>query len=209
MMNLMIKICSLPLIASLIPCMALTAQSPWELKKDKDSIFIYSRSSQDSKFNEMKVVFGLRGNFAQLRSILEDIPHYHEWAYATKTSTIIEKRSANEVVYYSEVAAPWPFSNRDFYSNTRIWLDSAGEQMRVSSHCVSENYPQKTNLVRMRLLRAEWKVSMLSPLQLQVEYILVWNPGGSIPAWLANLFSTTGPYQTFTQLRKKMAGLNP
>ncbi|HVM87513.1 MAG TPA: START domain-containing protein [Puia sp.] len=208
MMNNVSKTYILFLFA-LLPGKALLAQSAWELKKDKDSIRIYTRSTEGSKFNELKVVFNLRGNFEQLRSVIRDVTHYKEWVYASKATTIVERKSEDEIVYYAEVAAPWPLSNRDYYSNTRIWIDSAKKQMHISAGNLANKYKENEHLVRVPFLKAEWTISMLTTSLMQVEYILDWNPGGSIPAWIANMFSTTAPYQSFSQLQKKMAGLNP
>lgn len=189
----------------LLPTFNLFSQTPWELKKDKDNIRIYSRCVKDSKFNELKAVFDLPGNFIQLRSILEDVGNYKNWVYSTSSSTLIERRSESEIVYYSQVSAPWPLSNRDFYSDTRITLDSCNRLMRISSRNIDSLSPSKDHLVRIPYLRAEWIISILSPTIIHVEYTLAWNPGGSIPAWVANMFATTGPFQSFSQLKKRMA----
>jgi hypothetical protein len=122
---------------------------------------------------------------------------------------MVEKKSDNELVYYSEVAAPWPLSNRDFYSDTKIWMDSSTKQLRISSCSVANKYAIKEHVVRIPFLKAEWVVSMICPSKIHIEYVLVWNPGGSIPAWVANMFSTSGPYKSFAQLKKKMEGMNP
>jgi len=55
------------LVASLFPGSIAFAQSSWELKKDKEGIRIYSRTAKDCKFNELRAVFDLSGNFGQLR----------------------------------------------------------------------------------------------------------------------------------------------
>jgi hypothetical protein len=184
------------------------AQSAWELKKDKDNILVYTREQKESRFNELKAVFDLKGNFSQLRSILEDVSQYPNWVYSTKSSNIVERRGAGDLIYYAEVSAPWPLSNRDYYSETRIWVDSAQQKMHVSSHSLTDIYPVKKHLVRIPLLKAEWTITRVAAANLHVEYTLQWNPGGSIPPWVANLFSTMGPYQSFSELKKKMTFLN-
>ncbi|MBS1948889.1 MAG: hypothetical protein JST47_14090 [Bacteroidetes bacterium] len=208
MINSLAKSFSFFLIAWL-PCNELLSQPAWELKKDKDSIRIYTRSTEASKFNELKAVFNLRGNFEQLHSIIEDVPRYKDWVYACKTSMLVEKKNNDELVYYSEVSAPWPLSNRDFYSDTRIWMDSAKKQMRISSFNLVNRFKEKEHIVRVPFLKAEWTISTLGPSLMRIEYILDWNPGGNIPAWIANMFSTNAPYQSFSQLQRKMADLNP
>jgi hypothetical protein len=196
-------------LVCLVPLIRVNAQSPWILKKDRDHIRIYTRSAGDSRFNELRAVFDLRGNFAQLHAILQDIPHFKDWVYCTKSSVPVKRVSSGEMIYYSEVSVPWPLSNRDFYGDTKIWVDTVKNQLRVSSRNIDQVYPVKPGLVRIPYLRAEWVVSVASPGQLHVEYTLSWNPGGGVPAWMANLFSLNGPYQSFTQLTRKMTLLNP
>jgi hypothetical protein len=179
------------------------AQSAWDLKKDENGILVYSRSVKDSKYKELKAVFDLPGTYDQLRAILNDVVNYKTWVYSTSSSNLVERKSETEMVYYSRISAPWPVSNRDFYSDTRIWIDSANHQMRLSSRNLTQ-FPSNDHIVRIPFLRSEWTITAPSPGILHVEYLLSWNPGGDIPAFLANAFSTTGPLQSFTQLKRKM-----
>ena len=192
----------------MIPVQTILAQSNWEIKKEKDNIRIYTRVQKESRFNELKAVFELPGNFTQLRSILEDVNQYPNWVYSTKTSTVVERPGPGDMIYYAEISAPWPLSNRDYYSETKIWVDSSLQKMHISSHSISDRFPFKKHLVRVPLLKAEWTITRAASASLHVEYTLQWNPGGNIPAWVANMFSTMGPYQSFSELKKKMAGLN-
>jgi hypothetical protein len=38
-----------------------------------------------------------------------------------------------------------------------------------------------------------------------VEYTLFADPGGSVPAWLINLFITKGPMESFKKLKEHLA----
>jgi START domain-containing protein len=203
----MVKTFYVLLAAFLLPNLNLFSQTPWELKKDKDNIRIYSRSVKDCRFNELKAVFDLPGNFMQLKSVLEDVGNYKYWVYSTAASNLIERRSDSEMVYYSQVSAPWPLSNRDFFSDTRITFDSCNRHMRISSRNIDNQSPSKDHVVRIPYMRAEWYISIISPTVMHVEYTLAWNPGGSIPGWVANMFATTGPFQSFSQLKKLLAGM--
>jgi hypothetical protein len=185
-----------------------SGQSAWELKKDQNGIKVYSRSAKTSKYKELRAVFDLTGNYDQLRYILNDVTNYKTWVYSTVSSKLVERKSETEMIYYSRIGAPWPVSKRDFYSDTRIWVDSANHQMRLSSRSV-DNFPSADNIVRIGFLRSEWVITAPSPGALHVEYTLSWDPGGDIPAFLANAFCTTGPLQSFTQLKRKMAPAAP
>jgi hypothetical protein len=184
------------------------AQSAWELKKDQNGIRVYSRSVKESKYKELKAVFDMAGTYEQLRFILNDVTNYKTWVYSTVSSNLVERKSETEIIYYSRISAPWPVSNRDFYSDTRIWVDSANHQMRLSSRNI-DKFPLTGHIVRIPFLKSEWVITAPSPGALHVEYTLSWNPGGDIPAFLANAFCTTGPLQSFTQLKRKMAPAAP
>ena len=183
-------------------------QSAWELKKDQNGIRIYSRSVKESKYKELKAVFDLPGTYEQLHFILNDVNNYKTWVYSTASSKVVERKSETEMIYYSRIAAPWPVSNRDFYSDTRIWMDSATHQMRLSSRNI-DKFPLTGHIVRIPFMRSEWVITAPSPGALHIEYTLSWDPGGDIPAFLANAFCTTGPLQSFTQLKRKMAPAAP
>jgi START domain len=179
------------------------AQSAWELKKDENGILIYSRSVKESKYRELKAVFDLPGTYDRLRTILNDVNNYKTWVCNTESSHLVERKSETEMVYYSRISAPWPISNRDFYSDTRIWVDSANHQMRLSSRSI-DHFPPTGHVVRIAHLRSEWVITAPTPNTLHVEYTLSWDPGGDIPAFLANAVSTSGPLQSFGQLKRKM-----
>lgn len=188
--------------------LSLSAQDNWVLKKDKDGIKISSRTSAYSKFNDIKVEMDLTGTVGQLAAILLDVEKYPEWAYATKLCTVIKKISNSEVIYYSEFDVPWPVSNRDLYADFKITIDSVSKSLKVSSVSVKDYEPEKKNLVRIPMSKGIWNVTTISDKLIHLEYILVVNPGGSVPAWILNMFAAKGPMETFENLKQKMLLLN-
>jgi len=187
---------------------SLLAQENWTLKRDKNGIKISSRNSRFSKFNDLKIEMDLTGTVSQLAEILLDVDRYSEWAYGTKTCTLIKRVSDYEVIYYSEFDVPWPASNRDLYADFKLSLDSASKSLKVISTGIRDYQPEKKNLVRVPMSSGIWNVTTISNRIIHLEYILAVNPGGSIPAWILNLFATRGPMETFERLKEKMVSLN-
>ena len=57
-----------------LPCViSWSDKNEWALKKEKDGITIYSRHSDLSKFNDLRIEMDLPGTIAQLSSILMDV----------------------------------------------------------------------------------------------------------------------------------------
>jgi hypothetical protein len=64
--------------------------------------------------------------------------------------------------------------------------------------------PVKQGIVRVTKFEGKWTIIPLGKNLIKVEYVLRVDPGGSIPAWLINLFSTRGPYESFKKLRQQL-----
>lgn len=199
---------SMPGVASGRGLRSEPGKNDWVLKKEKDGITIYSRHSAISKFNDLRVEMDLPGTVSQLSSILFDVEKYPEWAYATRSCELIKKISAREIIYYSEISVPWPASNRDFYADFKVNLDVDSHTLNVTSAGLKDYRCERKSLVRIPMSRGIWNVSTVSNKVIHLQYILQLDPGGSIPAWILNIFATRGPMETFTNLKKKMELLN-
>ena len=148
------------------------------------------------------------GTISQLADILLDVEKYTQWAYATKRCVLIKQTTKLDLIYYSEIAVPWPGTNRDFYATYSMKLDTVAQVLQVFSVGMRNYLPEKENLVRIPLSKGIWYAHAVAPKTIHLQYILQVDPGGSIPAWILNLFATKGPLETFENLRNKMKGLN-
>jgi START domain len=187
----------------------LSGQSNWTLEKEKDGIKISSRHAQASQFNDIRVELDLPGNIEQLAAILLDVNQYKEWSYATKKSVLVRQLAPEKLIYYTEIEVPWPATNRCFYANFELKKDLTGHSIQVVAVNFPGYGPVSKDLLEVPFTKGVWNIKMISPWAIHVDYILELNPGGSLPAWVLNLFSNKGPMETFENLRKKMSALNP
>lgn len=186
----------------------MSGSSDWVLKIQKNGINIYSRPSDISKFNDLKIEMDLPGTVSQLSSILMDFEKYPEWAYGTKSAVLVKKINDNEAIYYSEVGAPWPASNRDFYANVKVHLNADSGRLNVVSTGMKNYLPEKKNLVRIPMSHGTWNISTNPNKTMHLQYILQLDPGGSTPGWILNMFATKGPMETFGNLKRKLEVLS-
>jgi hypothetical protein len=186
----------------------LFAQNGWALDKEKDGIKISSRHAEASQFNDIRVELDLSGTVEQLAGILLDVNHYKDWSYATKKSILIKHLGPGKLIYYTEIEVPWPATNRCFYANFDMKENTAAHSVQV----ISENLPDygsvSSDLMKVPFTKGVWNITTISKEKIHVDYVLELNPGGSLPAWVLNLFSTKGPLETFENIKKKMAALN-
>ena len=188
---------------------SLSAQNIWTLQKEKDGIKIYNRRATSSPFNDVRVEVDLPGNIEQLAVILLDVNKYTEWAYATRKSELVKQLGPDKLIYYSEIEVPWPATDRYFYAGFELKRDPAGNTMQVISSNISYEGPAPKDLVKVPYSKGSWNITQVSKKFIHVQYTLELDPGGSLPAWVINLFSSKGPLETFENIRKKMVSLNP
>jgi START domain len=184
-------------------------QGSWTLLKEKDGIKISSRPASASQFNDIRVEVDLPGNIDQLKSILLDVGHYKDWSYATKKSVLVKQLAADKLIYYTEIEVPWPATNRYFYANFELKEDSLAHSIQVLAINLPDYMPVPRDLVKVLFTKGIWNISTNSKRSIHVDYMLELNPGGSLPAWVLNLFSTKGPMETFENIKQKMIALNP
>jgi hypothetical protein len=180
----------------------------WTLKKEKDGINVYNRHSDLSKVNDTRVEMDLSGTIEQLAAILRDVNQYPAWVYAARNSRMIKKVNENEVIYYSEIGTPWPATDRDYYADLKISINAANHSMNVLSVGMKDYLPEKKDLVRVPMSKGLWTVTTQSEKKIHLQYILEIDPGGSVPAWIINSFSSKAPIETFARLKQKMEDLN-
>ena len=192
----------------LLAVFSIRAQNGWVVKKEKDGIKVSSRHSNVSKFNDLKIELDLTGNVFQLAKILLDVERYPEWVYATKQSILIRKITNSQLIYYSQIDVPWPGTNRDFYANFQVVTDTPSLSLKVTSIGLKDYKPAKENTIRIVHSRGEWTITTLSNKLIHLNYVLEVDPGGSMPAWIINIFAVKGPLETFENLKHKMVMLN-
>jgi START domain len=182
------------------------AQNEWVLKKEKDGIKVYSRASDHSNFNELKVVLTLPATLHALAALILDISSYPRWSFNTEQSYVLKQVSPAELYFYTEINSPWPASNRDLAVHLRIAQDAATKIMTIQSDGVPSYIPPKKDIVRVPFSKERWTVTPIDKSNIRIEYEVAVDPGASAPAWLINSFSSKGPYETFKNLRERIKG---
>lgn len=191
---------SLALLFSLITF----GQDTWTLKTNKDGIAIYTKTIENSNYKGIRVKCSLPATLSQFVAVIMDVNTATEWLYSTKSSTLLKQISPAEVYYYSEVGLPWPLSNRDFVCHLTARQDPRTKVVTIDGPVVPDYVPQKEGIVRVTHSSGKWIITPAENNTVNIEYTLEADPGGSIPAWLVNLFVTKGPMESFKKLKNQI-----
>lgn len=181
------------------------AQPECNLRKDQEGIKVYACDSKLSKLRSIKAVFTLEATLEDLISVILDVDNYHNWQYNTTHAHVVKMISDTELIYYSEVEAPWPINNRDMVVHLSIQKDVSPQSLIVSTHSIPDYIPLKKGIVRVPMSQGQWIVKPIGDSLVSVEYTMLINPGGSVPVWLVNLVVVEAPYKSFKDFKKRIS----
>lgn len=179
-------------------------QYSWNPEKEKNGIKVYSSAVPNSAFKAIKVEGDFTGSYSKLISILTNVSQFNAWIYHSKTNRVVQQISALEFIYHTVTAMPWPLTNRDAVIHFKINTDSLPKYLIITGRSESDLVSLTPGLVRVKHYVADWKVTQGSNKMLHINYQVAVDPEGNIPGWVANMFVEKGPYETFSNLAKKL-----
>lgn len=182
----------------LVGTLALTAQE-WELKKDKKDIKVYTRKVTDSKILEFKAVTQITTTPRKILEVLLDVPSYPSWVPDCNQAAIVKKIGSNSFTYFLELSAPWPVANRDIV--VKATTKTQEDQILFEIERVATDTLKIKKNIRMTKFIGSWKLIQTSKSIVKVIHQVHAEPGGTIPAWLANSRVTDGPLHTLNNLK--------
>jgi START domain len=117
---------------------------------------------------------------------------------------VLKRVGPAELYYYSLIHSPWPASDRDLAVHLHISQDSSTRTMYIHATGIPGYIPEKKGIVRVPVSIERWVVTPLPGDRIRINYELQVDPGASAPAWLINLLSTKGPFETFCHIRDQL-----
>ncbi|MCE3277981.1 MAG: lipid-binding protein [Bacteroidetes bacterium] len=178
------------------------SQNDWILKKEEEGISVYTRNVETSSLKELKSVVTIRTSLSSIVALLNDWDSYPQWVYRCEKSSTLKTISESEVIHYQTVIAPWPVDSRDFVVNVKLTQDPITKIITIISQPHPDFIPKTEDMVRIRNFKASWTLIPLKDGWVEVNYQLLVDPGGYVPAWLVNLAVVEGPYQTKLNMKK-------
>ncbi|MEN0046012.1 MAG: START domain-containing protein [Bacteroidota bacterium] len=193
---------SLFLLLFSLATFSISAQSDWQLKKDKKDIKVFYRDAANSYIKELKIETHLNASLSTIMAFLYDVDLYPEWVYSCSEAKLEEKITASEVYYYSVMDFPWPMWDRDFIVHSTIHQDPKTGVIVTNSVATTDYQAAREDMIRIEEMNIRWTLTPLKNGSVKVEYYLKSNPGGNIPAWAINLALDRGPIQSINNLKK-------
>lgn len=172
----------------------------WELVKDKNDIKIYTRNTEGSKYKTYKGVAILNMDIREIYETLIDVENYDRWVYECTESRLLSKKEHQEYIYYSVIHMPWPFDDRDMI--TRMAVSDKNDTIRLATKLDPGYMEPVDGMVRISAYDEVTTLIRMGEGSVKMVMEGYFEPGGSLPAWLYNMFLSEGPYESIMSLKE-------
>jgi hypothetical protein len=171
----------------------------WRLVKDEAGIRVYLQQIPGSSFQAFRGVTRIRTDMPRLLALQDEVSAACAWIHACSEQRLL-KHEGNLSWAYSRFHTPWPVQPRDSVLQVTTTRDADGRVTRTLLG-VADYLPPQPGFVRVSKVEGFWSLTPLDG-EIEVVYQVHSEPGGSVPAWLANSFVVDAPFNTLQGLRE-------
>jgi len=172
----------------------------WKLDKEENGIAVYTRRPANSNFDEVKVETSVKAPLSQVVAILEDLSIQKEWAYATKGNNLLDSKNVGHFEFQYFMDMPFPIKDKDVIIDFTRTQDFDSKIVTIVSKAIKHNEMISKDYVRLKDFQSIYTLENKSDGIVDITYHLNADPGSNMPAWIINLFTTTGPYKSMESL---------
>ncbi len=196
----MIKKILVSVIAALMVCSMSNAQEQWELKKNKNSVQVWTKNAPGWDLRQYRAICQINASAEDVYNFIMQFDKRTEWYSDNSECKVLHKDGNEEFVVYEVYAAPWPVDDRDVISKVLSSKEANGNYL-IRSSALPNYAPRKKDLVRIEKALGTWKIEQLDQNVTQVTMEAKANTGGEVPEWLANMFIEESPFKSLTNLK--------
>jgi len=189
-------------IILLATCFIGHSEDAWKLELDKEGIKVYTRYVDGSAFKEFKAEMVMDGSISEIADIIADVERFPEWSYKTVSVKIIRKEG-NIIHYFYVSDTPRFLKTRVAFFESEKSIDPKTNEITFTLINIQGNQPISDSEILIPTMKGYWKLTSLGNNKVRVMMQMLTEPGGIIPAWLANLVVVDSPFVTLKGLREQ------
>jgi len=174
----------------------------WKMVEESSTSKVYTRKTDESKYEQIRIVSKVKAPISEIINALEDVNYHKEWVYETDESRLIEKRGVGDFDYYALMDMPFPVKDRDVVIRMEREQNPTTKVVNIKSYAVEGGVEKDIRYVRIDNFLSTYKITPLKDNWVEVDYFMFVDPGGTLPAWIVNLFTLKGPVSTMDSMVK-------
>lgn len=176
----------------------------WRLVSDKNGIQVYMKHNDDSRLKTFRGVTRFSvDRLDTISGVLNDTPNMPRWMHFISHAKEIRRSDYLNREYQFLTSLPWPLADREAVVKLLVRQDEKTQAVTVHVINSPTLLPPNANYIRMPEMQGRFAFAPTGKgKEVEVTYELILDPGGYIPAWIANIVLKDTPYFTLERLRR-------
>lgn len=175
----------------------------WKLVTDRDGIKVYMAHDDDARIKTFRGVSVMPlEDYRSIGAFMDDYDFVAGWLHMVSEIEDLGRDSPYDRQVYITTRLPWPVSDRDAPLWVGLTQDPETYAVRIPFRNLPGRVPEKEDFVRIPTMEGFFLWEPLEPGRARLTFQVVLDPGGYIPAWLANLILRDIPYFSMKRLNR-------
>jgi len=176
----------------------------WRMVSDKNGIQVYMKHDDEARIKTFRGVTRFRvQNLHAMSGVLNDTPNMPRWMHFISKAKEIRRSDYLNREYQFLTTLPWPLADREAVVKLLVRQDAATQGVTVHVINAPTLLPPNSDYIRFPQMTGIFAfIPTGRDKEVEVTYELVLDPGGYIPAWIANIVLKDTPYFTLERLRR-------
>jgi hypothetical protein len=183
---------------------SLSAADGWKFAKATEGVTAYTRVVTTSSFKEYKVETEVDATLTQVVAVLMSVQDMPQWVDRCTEARILKEISPTESITRSVTSSPFPLKNREAISHGKLYQDARTKVVTMVSAGRPDFLPINSQYERVKETRGRWVLTPKAGGKVHIQMIGHTDPGGIIPAAVANQFVVMIPLNTIKNLRTQI-----
>ena len=180
--------------------MSVAQAEDWTVAKQADGIKVSLSEVSGSNYKAYQGVTTIKAPLAKVRALQEDVAGACAWIHECKSQKLL-KHEGDQSWTYTQFNTPWPVTPRDSIIHVTTSEGADGSLTRKLEG-VPKYLPEEKGYVRVAEVQGFWKLVPKGDAT-EVTYQVHTEPGGSVPAMVANKFVVDAPFNTLKALKER------
>jgi hypothetical protein len=175
----------------------------WRLVTDRDGIRVFMAHNDDSAIKTFRGEAVVQmSDFRAIGNQVDDYEFVASWMHMISSISDLGRDSGIQRRIWVTTRLPWPVSNRDAPLNLQISQEPDSFAVVVAYEADQRLLPPQAGYVRMPELKGMLRFLPVKPGEVHITFEVVLDPGGYIPAWIANLILRDIPYFSLRRFQR-------
>jgi hypothetical protein len=189
------------LLSIIFPTM-LWAQPDWQLRKDENGIKVFTKDVAGYSLKAGKAITIFDAPLESCVSVLKDVPHLVDLFPNCSEAKPLGVTGDTLQRHYLRFKAPWPVTDRDAAMQYSYKYNAKSRSVRVMATGIPNSYPRQESAIRLTKGYSIWTFTAIGDGKTRLDYEFQSDPGGAVPAWLANSTVIDTPMDMLTNFHR-------